>query len=95
MNPQPKQKTYRNKDYLNYIRSLPCLICGNPESEAHHVRRQYWMASMGRKPHDYVAIPLCRTHHTAANEQRLIVERTIIDLLMGYIDGKILPKMSK
>ena len=50
-------------DYLDYIRSLPCLICGKP-GEPHHLEA----VGMGRnrnrelKEH-YTTIPLCRNHH--------------------------------
>jgi len=53
-----KRKTPRSKHYLNYIRSLPCCLCGHP-AEAHHMET----AGVGMKGSDYLTIPLCRIHH--------------------------------
>lgn len=79
-------KPYRSAKYLKFIRSKPCVICGNPNTVPHHIRRLYWMAGMGIKPHDYVTIPLCDSHHDPAIESDIDVERIIIDLLMEYIE---------
>jgi hypothetical protein len=54
-----KQKTFRSKSYLQFIRSQPCIICGK-KSEAHHSET----GGMGIKASDLTAIPLCRFHHT-------------------------------
>ena len=81
----PKPKTYRNRGYLAWIKGQPCLVCGKP-GEACHVRRSYWGAGMGKKPHDYCTIPLCREHHSYKNEREYGTERVIIDFLMKYIE---------
>ena len=81
----PKPVKYRNKKYLAWIRSLPCLICGK-QSDPCHVRRHYWGAGEGLTPHDYCAIPLCREHHSYANEREWGSDRQIAELLMRYID---------
>lgn len=58
-------------DYLTWVRSLPCLLCGdNTTVEAAHVRmaeprlakRQ---TGKGEKPDDRWALPLCHAHHAA------------------------------
>ena len=77
---------YRSKKYLEFIRSKPCLLCANPETVPHHVRRQRWGAGTGIKPHDYVCIPLCHRCHDPKIEKEIDVELVIIDLLMEYID---------
>lgn len=53
----------RDADYLNHIRSLPCIICGKQHSShAHHAKvPQYVM--VGKKSPDFCAIPLCPEHH--------------------------------
>ena len=79
---------YRSKKYLKFIREKPCLICANPNTIPHHIRRSYWGAGMGLKPHDYVTIPLCHNHHDPAVESDILVERIIIDYLMEYIESK-------
>jgi hypothetical protein len=76
---------YRNKKYLQWIQSQPCEIC-NGKSEPHHIRKERWGAGMGQKPHDYVAIPLCRKHHDPAIEKLIKVEYLIIENLMRYIE---------
>ena len=72
----PKPVTYKNKDYLAYIRKQPCAICGSP-AEPHHVRRERWGAGTGKKPHDYVTVPLCRYHHDPAVEEDILPETSI------------------
>jgi len=51
----------RDADYLSFVRSRGCLICGRT-SEAHHqaVRGH---GSVGTKCSDYRALPLCHDHH--------------------------------
>jgi len=84
----PKQITFRNAAYLNYIREKPCCVCGG-RAEAHHVRRQRWGSGTSKKPHDYVAIPLCPEHHDPETEKFLVkIEYEIIEYLMGYIESK-------
>ena len=53
----------RDKNYLAWIRRLPCLICGNPLHTApHHIPERHH-ASLALKTSDYRTIPLCTTHH--------------------------------
>ncbi len=54
--------------YLAFIRGLPCVICGNPHTEAAHLRMASRLAGkrqtgMGEKPDDRWALPLCSEHH--------------------------------
>ena len=54
------KKTIReiNTDYLEYIRSLPCLICNKqPPSHPHHTKTR------GSGGSDLTTIPLCFKHH--------------------------------
>ena len=54
-----KTKTYRNKRYLEFVRTLPCCVCKG-YSEAHHSET----GGMAVKCNDTRAIPLChRCHH--------------------------------
>ena len=78
MNPQPKIKPKRNQGYLDFIRDHPCIICDNPETEAHHVRRLVWGAGAGIKPHDYCSLPLCANCHNPATEALINCEELII-----------------
>lgn len=56
-----KEKTFRSKKYLEFIRSQPCLICQHPESDPHHETLSG--KGTGLKGPDNETIPLCKTHH--------------------------------
>ena len=64
--------------HLDYIRGLPCCICGNNiETEAAHIRMRdprvgKQSPGIGRKPSDEFVIPLCSRHH---HEQHRFGER--------------------
>lgn len=57
-NSLPKGKIDRNADYLDYIRSLPCLVC-DKQAEPHHVET----GGTSIKGTDYATVPFCREHH--------------------------------
>ncbi len=62
----------KDRDYLDFIRSLPCVICG-AKSEAAHVRyssAEYGKTDTGaaKKPDDRWCVPLCSEHHTQSND---------------------------
>ena len=80
-----KPVKYRDKKYLAWIRTLPCLACGG-KSEACHVRQPHSGAGTGVKPHDYYAIPLCNKDHSYENERFYGTDIQIIKLLMKYIN---------
>lgn len=53
----------RDEDYLNYIRSLPCICCGiQHRSEAHHIRDTR-TAGIAIKSPDWYTVPLCHNCH--------------------------------
>ena len=62
------------KKHLNFIRSLPCVICGdNTATEACHVRMSDARiakpeSGIGRKPPDYFTVPMCSKHHRQQHE---------------------------
>jgi len=60
-----KHMPYRDKEYLAFIRALPCLVCG-AESEPHHWRKGA-DGGTGMKPSDCFALPLCHEHHMEAH----------------------------
>lgn len=62
---EPRQ---RDERHLDYIRSLPCCICGGIDTEAAHLRvgsTEYNKRSTGmaEKPSDHWCLPLCNRHH--------------------------------
>ena len=63
---QPRQHADK---HLDFVRSLPCLVCGNDiESQAAHIRyaddrvaKRY--VGKGEKPDDKFTVPLCDKDH--------------------------------
>ncbi|OTG65823.1 DUF968 domain-containing protein [Acinetobacter silvestris] len=49
----------RNSKRLNQVRSLPCVKCGNPESQAAHSNFAKHGKGRGIKASDEFTIPLC------------------------------------
>lgn len=58
----PKDKPYKDKKYLKWIKSLPCCVCHAPADDPHHITGT-GKGGTGTKPGDNYAIPLCRGHH--------------------------------
>ena len=54
-----KRMTKEEKQYVDYVVSLGCIICGSP-ANAHHPRFACGMSQ--RSPH-WLVIPLCKYHH--------------------------------
>jgi hypothetical protein len=52
----------RDKAHRDFVRSQPCVICGQRPSDAHHIRFGQPRA-LGRKVSDEFTVPLCRVHH--------------------------------
>ena len=54
-----KQKPFRSKKYLSWVRSLPCCISGMRENiVAHHIISCGMGGGMGTKPSDLFTIPI-------------------------------------
>ena len=96
MFPQPKpEKRVRDKKYLEWVATKPCLYCGgNCPVEVHHVRKYGWGAT-GRKPDDYFTIPLAPEYHDMAHNDPETFGRvlgieeiceTITSNIRGYIE---------
>ena len=58
------------KEFLSYVRSNPCLVCGAVPVDADHLKAR-GMGGIGVKGRthtgtlqDFSCIPLCRLHHT-------------------------------
>lgn len=52
----------KSRAYRQYISTIPCLICGNPEVQVHHLLRT-GEHGMGKKSGDEWCVPLCVRHH--------------------------------
>lgn len=63
-----------DEKHLEYLRQLPCLVCGNNiETQAAHIRFSDQRAAkvnpgVGQKPHDFWCVPLCGRHHREQHE---------------------------
>lgn len=68
---QPRQHL---ESHLKFIRTLPCVVCGNNiETEAAHVRMGDGsiakpMTGIGTKPDDIFTVPLCGLHHRSQHD---------------------------
>lgn len=91
-----KRKRVVDKNYLNFIRSLPCLIClsegRTSSSEPHHIPEK-GNGGVGIKTDDNRAINLCHEHHlefhqhgrnTFAEKYGIDYEKTILRLNVIY-----------
>jgi hypothetical protein len=58
---------FKSEEYLRFVRSHACLVCGSDGADAHHPRYSVTgtLSGMGMKRcGDDLAVPLCRTDHT-------------------------------
>jgi len=90
IHPIPKVPVMRSKEYLQFVRRHPCLICGNPNTIAHH--ESLGRNAMGSKPPDSHAVPLCNECHQRRHSFGVQsfwggydVKMYIIELLSEYI----------
>lgn len=58
-----KNKPIRDKKYIEFVRSLPCCVCGYPPPTDPHHYQQKGQGGTGTKVSDYQAVPLCHHHH--------------------------------
>jgi hypothetical protein len=67
--PMPQRaRRIRNKHHLDFVASLPCLVCGRQPCDPHHLRFVQPRA-LGRKVSDEFTVPLCRIHHRELHRQ--------------------------
>jgi hypothetical protein len=62
---QPRQ---HDPDYLAWLRTQPCCLCGRTPADAAHLRvgsinHDKRDTGMGERSSDFWALPLCRDHH--------------------------------
>jgi len=61
-------KRWRSEQYLAFVRSLPCSMCGISGCDPHHVIGLGWgLSGVGLTAPDSFAMPLCREHHQAVH----------------------------
>tara|TARA_B100000700_G_scaffold189815_1_gene209196 strand:- start:55731 stop:56192 length:462 start_codon:yes stop_codon:yes gene_type:complete len=50
---------WRSPEYLAFVRTLPCCLCGAPANAAHHLIGMWGMSGMGLKAPDSMVMPVC------------------------------------
>ena len=63
----PKEKRFRCKSHLAFVRTLPCVVCGRQPSHAHHIKFAQ-QGALGLKVSDEFTVPLCYLHHDALHQ---------------------------
>lgn len=58
-----KQKTYRNRKYLDWVKRQDCYLCHAPADDPHHAIG-VGMSGMGTKAPDWCVVGVCRQCHT-------------------------------
>ena len=61
----------RNAKRLADIRKLPCVRCGNPDSQAAHSNSAKHGKGRGIKADDRFAVPLCHSCHSQFDQFKL------------------------
>jgi hypothetical protein len=56
------QRRYRDKAHLRAVSAMPCLICGQEPSHAHHLKFAQ-SHGLAQKVSDEFVVPLCALHH--------------------------------
>jgi hypothetical protein len=88
---QPRKKDAR---HLDFIRSLPCCVCGGIDTEAAHLRvgsieHGKRNTGMAEKPNDAWCLPLCNRHHreqhAAGNELKFWDKYSIDPFLLAIM----------
>lgn len=75
----------RDADYLDYVRTMPCILCGvQHRSEAHHAKVGQNIA-VAMKTEDFRAIPLCHQCHLGIAHQEGNAE---LERRLGFITSR-------
>lgn len=74
---------YRSPAYLDFIRTKPCLVCGNTATIAHH--EPMGQAGMSIKAPDSQAVPLCNRYHRERHDKGFNTFWASVDVKMHII----------
>ena len=82
------------KDYIKYIKSKHCIICGSSPVDADHLQHIGMGGDRTKQSiKDYSCVPLCRIHHTERHnlgtdrfeqEHNINIWKEAFYLLRGY-----------
>ena len=67
-----KQKPFRSRKYLDWIKKQPCMFCSQPADDPHHVIGMWHLSGMGMTAPDSMCMPLCRPHHDLVHQEPAI-----------------------
>ncbi|TDX30777.1 uncharacterized protein DUF968 [Modicisalibacter xianhensis] len=95
-----KDTRFRSQDYLAFVRTLPCCVCGGKANAAHHLKGIWNASGAGLKAPDSLAMPVCdgpgdtchRRIHSEAHlrwQQAIFLIETINAGLDKYPSGPI------
>jgi len=59
---------YRSDKYKRWVRKQPCIICENPEVDAHHIKGIGHLSGCALTAPDWALMPLCFNHHKEVQE---------------------------
>ena len=86
-----KVKRFHNRKYLDWVRTLPCCICG-AEAVPHHVKGVGHYSGAGMKADDLLSMPLCHRHHAeihddpgSFNQERAVIETILTAVRAGVL----------
>lgn len=89
----------RNAKRLADIRKLPCVRCGNPDSQAAHSNSAKHGKGRGIKASDQFTVPLCNSCHSQFDQYKLgsreesekLFEQWLVktELMLGKKDNEI------
>ncbi|WP_434642107.1 DUF968 domain-containing protein [Klebsiella sp. I138] len=71
---RPKRIRWESPNFLAWVKTQPCMCCGQPADDAHHLIG-WGQGGVGTKAHDIFTIPLCRKHHRQLHHDPLSFER--------------------
>lgn len=58
-----KFKAFRSRQYLKWVKQQPCVMCGAPADDPHHLKGVGHMSGGGMTAPDSMVMPVCRRHH--------------------------------
>jgi len=64
----PKENAIRCKKYTDWVKTLPCCICGKPGQDPHHIIG-YGHGGTGTKAPDDMTMSLCRKCHNRMHDE--------------------------
>lgn len=83
----PKLKRFEWQKWLQFVKSQPCMCCGQQADDPHHIIG--YGGKMGSKTHDLFVFPLCRIHHDELHRDIAEFEQkygTQLELLIKFLD---------